>query len=228
MPPAGWEPRVCGLSAAGSQLLLAGPAWALLSPRPPPQLPLRVSALGSGTGRLSLGRAVTSPGHRPRRRLPEVSLRTAGHARRAHAHTRTARPVPPRTLAASLPARSSAHTDATLERPRQCLAPSSHTYGHGNASLSHTLPRILPATLSHSHERGSRSPSTAAPLGAPCHPPATPLLHAAAPHGHTSALRPSPQARISCALSPQRTPGSARTPSYLRAPSSHPGNDLRR
>ncbi|XP_023106778.2 vegetative cell wall protein gp1-like [Felis catus] len=42
-----------------------------------------------------LGRAVTSPGHRLRRRLPEVSLRTAGHARRAHAHTRTARPVPP-------------------------------------------------------------------------------------------------------------------------------------
>lgn len=42
-----------------------------------------------------LGRAVTSPRHRLRRRLPEVSLRTAGHARRAHAHTRTARPVPP-------------------------------------------------------------------------------------------------------------------------------------
>ena len=54
-----------------------------------------LGVLGSGTGRLSLGRAVTSPGHRLRRRLPEVSLRTAGHARRAHAHTRTARPVPP-------------------------------------------------------------------------------------------------------------------------------------
>lgn len=73
-----------------------GPARVQPSPRSPlPPLPPLVSALGSGTGRLSLGRAVTSPGHRLRRLLSEVSLRTEGHAPRVHAHSRTARPVPP-------------------------------------------------------------------------------------------------------------------------------------
>jgi hypothetical protein len=135
--------RRCGRPAT------ALPARVRPSPRSPP-LPSRVSALGSGTGRLSLGRAVTSPGHRLRScLLPEVSLRTAGHA-----HTRTHAPRDrsiPRTRTAFRPARSSTHMDAVLQHPQPCAQ-----WPHvciGNASLTHTLERLTQPSLTHARTR---------------------------------------------------------------------------
>lgn len=95
-PRARREPRVRGVSAVGAPLLLgqAAPDATVPAPAAAAVASARIRAR-LGHRAIILGRAVTSPGHRLRRRLPEVSLRTAGHARRAHAHTRTARPVPP-------------------------------------------------------------------------------------------------------------------------------------
>lgn len=154
-PRARWEPSVRGVSAVGAQLLLgqAGPGATVPAPAAAAVASARIRAR-LGHRAIILGRAVTSPGHRLRRRLPEVSLRTAGHARRAHAHTRTARPVPP------------AHTHrvpprALLRSPgRRPRAPSTVP----GALRPHVCPRRrlpLPPAL----ERSSCSPTAAAPPG---------------------------------------------------------------
>lgn len=191
--------------------------------RPGATVPAPAAAVASarirarlGHRAIILGRAVTSPGHRLRRRLPEVSLRTAGHARRAHAHTRTARPVPPAHTHASRPARSSAHTDAALERPRPCPAPCGHTSAHGNASPPPAL------------QRSSHSPPAAAPLGAHRHPqePGLPGPHPS-PHPGRTEDTPLPSG-FRCRLEPpllapvthSPPPLPAHKPSFGTAPSS--------
>lgn len=227
MPPAGWEPSVCGISAAGSQPLLAGPAWALLSPRPPPQLPLRVSALGSGTGRLSLGRAVTSPGHRPRRRLPEVSLRTAGRARRARAHTHALRA---RCLRAHSP------------RPAPRAHPLTRTPPSSALDRAWRPPATRMATetlLSHTHSlesfpRPSRPHTSAAPAAHRLQPlwahldTHQPRLSCTPRSPTGTPLRSGLRRRLaSPVLFPRNAhPGSARTPSFLRGPLQPPGKGL--
>lgn len=178
------SPSARRVGAAGAWLRLAwpGPARVRLSPRSPPPPP-RVSALGSGTGRLSLGRAVTSPGHRLRRRLPEVSLRTAGHARRAHTHR--APGASPRTRAASRPASFSARRDAAFEHPRLCPAPRGLAYA-----------RETPPSRTHSNRpHGPPAPWPKLALQPPSRCPSGRVL---TPTGHTRHHPAAPRTRRPC------------------------------
>lgn len=144
-----------------------GPTRVPPSQRSPPPLPPLVSALCSSTGRLSLGRAVTSPGHRLRRLLPEVSLRTEGHAHRVHAHSRTARLVPPaHTLGVPLRALLDSHGRSPRTPSIVPGAPRSHVCGEiaSLILLNRSYRTVAPPTQKLLPQ----------PTAAPRHPPATP------------------------------------------------------
>lgn len=118
--------------------------------------------------------------HRLCRRLSEVSLRTEGHAHRVHAHSRTARPVPPaHTLGVPLRALLDSHGCSPRTPSIVPGASGSHVYGE-TASLTlsnRSFCPVAPPTqklLPQPTDRSSSTPTSHTPL---CNEHTVPASH---------------------------------------------------